>query len=77
MVLLVIYLVQGEATLELCLTPYWSDVRDAYLNLSIVFHSLQPSTTELTFVSVQCVVCMGYGFSRFTLAACWPHVDKS
>lgn len=38
--------------MEVCLAPYWSDVRDATISLSIVFHSLYPSAKDLTFVSL-------------------------
>ena len=42
---------QSEVTLEVCLAPYWSDVRDATVSASVLFHSLHPSVKELTFVS--------------------------
>lgn len=43
--------IQGGVTLEVCLAPYWSDVSDATISFFLSFHSLYPSTTDLTFVS--------------------------
>ena len=36
--------------MELCLTQYWSELKDATVNLKLVFHAVQPSTATLTFV---------------------------
>jgi len=36
--------------MELCLTQYWSEVKDATISLSLTFRSLKPSTTALNFV---------------------------
>jgi len=38
-------------TLEVCVIAYWSDVRDARVSISVQFHSLLPSSTEITLVS--------------------------
>ena len=41
---------QGGYTMELCLTTYWSELKDISLSLKMTYHSIQPSTTELFFV---------------------------
>lgn len=40
--------------MELCLTPYWSEVKDVTLSLNLTFHSIQPSPTTLVFVRCAC-----------------------
>jgi hypothetical protein len=40
---------QGGYTMELCLTTYWSELKDISLSLKMTYHSIQPSTTELFF----------------------------
>ena len=44
-------LFQGGFTMEVCLTQYWSDMKEATVSLKLTFHSVQPSTTALVFVS--------------------------
>ena len=48
---------QGGYTMELCLTPYWSELKDVNLSLKMTYHSVQPSTTELCFVRF-CILCV-------------------
>ena len=37
--------------MELCLTLYWSELKNVTLSLEMMFHCLHPSPTSLTFVS--------------------------
>ena len=37
--------------MELCLTQYWSELKDASVSLTMTFHSLHPSKPALHFVS--------------------------
>lgn len=36
--------------MELCLMRYWSELQNVILNLKLTFHSVQPSTSTVTFV---------------------------
>lgn len=47
----IVNLFQGGFTMEVCLTQYWSEVKEATVSLKLTFHSVQPNTTALVFVS--------------------------
>lgn len=53
-------LFQGGFTMEVCLTQYWSDMKEATVSLKLTFHSVQPSTTALVFVSYFGALCCGH-----------------
>ena len=38
--------------MELCITAYWSELKDVSLDLKMNFRGIQPSTTALVFVSI-------------------------
>lgn len=49
--LYIVNLFQGGFAMEVCLTQYWSEVKEATVSLKLTFHSVQPNTTALVFVS--------------------------